>query len=298
MARTSGAKNVKAFEKRREVATTSSEEIRHLAKAIGATPLLEFQGLLDHQASYLKWLDARHSELQKAKKQLDSENRGPKDATYKKYRWYAEQQTLFETINAFEVFYKRTFINLAQALRSYIPADCIKGSIDAKVLWSMRGRATVPALIFEHQLFHDLENIDKTTNMLVEGRRYNIGNPSKNMREKVRALQSIFQIRHTLAHNQGLITVSDSSKFGFHGYTATSHAIIDPTKDYLGESVRRFLRQEAGEYTQWLLDATAKYLKKVCAEDGVVLKNPTLARIEKSLGSSAALSALPWTVDA
>lgn len=298
MTRTSGSKNIKAFEKCRVIATTSSAEIRHLAKAIGATPLQEFQGLLDHQTSYLKWLDARHTELLEAKKKLNSQNRGPKDAIYKKYRWYAEQQTLFETINAFEVFYKRTFINLAQALRPYIPADCIKGNIDAKVLWSMRGKASVPALIFEHQLFHDLENVDKTTNMLVESRRYNVGNPSKSMREKVKALQAVFQIRHTLAHNQGLITTSDSAKFGFHGYSATSNEIIDPTKSDAGKSVRRFLRQEAVDYTQWLLDVTAKYLRKISTENGTPLKSQTRARIEKKLGFSAALNALPWAIDA
>lgn len=63
--------------------------------------------------------------------------------------------------------------------------------------------------------------------------------------------RAIFQIRHTLAHNQGLVTASDSAKFSFHGYLAVSSEIIDPAKDNLGESVRRFLRKEAADYTDW-----------------------------------------------
>ena len=294
MTRTTGAKNIVAWDKRLTVPTTSSADIKHLASTASSTPLAEFDSTISHQRNYLSWIDTRHTELTKLKKTAAGSAKGPKDATFRKYRWYAEQQALFEAVNAFEVFYKRTFINLAQALRAYIPSERIKGAVDAKVLWVVRGKASVPALIFEHQLFHDLEQIDKASQMLIDGRRYNIANPSKAMRLTVKALQAAFQVRHTLAHNQGYVTTSDSAKFEFAGYTVQKFEVIDPKKEQTGEAIRRFLLQEAKDFTNWILDAAAAYLDKLNKDTGIVLRNASLNRLESSVGKTANLSALPW----
>lgn len=295
MTRTVGAKNITQWEKRSTVPTTSSVDIKHLASSTTATPLVEFESTISHQRSYLSWIDTRHSSLTQLRKAAKKNARGPKDATFRKYRWYAEQQTLFEAVNAFEVFYKRAFIALAQAIRTYIPPDRIKGAVDARVLWAIRGKTSIASLIFEHQLFHDLEQIDKATHMLVESRRYNIGNPTKAMRPTVKALQAAFQVRHTLAHNQGYVTTSDSAKFEFFGYGAQRFEVIDPQKEQMGEAIRRFLVQEAKDFTNWILDATAAYLGKLQKETGVVLRKPSFHRLQSTLGSTANLVALPWT---
>ncbi|CAA9447803.1 MAG: hypothetical protein AVDCRST_MAG58-602 [uncultured Rubrobacteraceae bacterium] len=138
--------------------------------------------------------------------------KGPKDAVYRKYRWYAEHLTLLEAINSFEVFYKQTLIALASALREFVPPGNIKGAIDGRVLWSTTGEVNIAALLFEHQLFHDLDNVDKATQMLINARRYNVNNPKSPLNETVKAIQAIFQVRHTLSHNGGLVTGSDSTK--------------------------------------------------------------------------------------
>lgn len=294
MTRTAGAKNVIAWEKRSTVPTTSSAEIRHLSSTASSTPLAEFENTISNQKNYLSWIDTRHDELLRLKKAVKPNGRGPKDATFNKYRWYAEQHALFEAINAFEVFYKRTFINLALALKDYIPPDQIKGAVDAKVLWALRGKASAPTLIFEHQLFHDLEQIDKTSQMLVEGRRYNSSSPTKAMRPTIKALQAAFQVRHTLAHNQGYVTASDSAKFGFVGYNVKKLEVIDPQKDQTGEAIRRFLKQEAGDFTNWILDTTSKYLEKLQRETSTPLRIGTLNKLQTTLGQTPALTSLPW----
>lgn len=294
MTRTSGSANVVSFEKRSGIETTSSTDIKHLAKSSGSTRCKEFHDLLNHQSNYLKWIDTRHEELQSAKDKLTPGGKGPKDSTYRKYRWYAEQQVIFESINAFEVFYKQTFIKLATALRLYIPSENIKGSVDSKILWSIQGKTSVPALIFEHQLYHDLDQIDKVSAMLIGARRYNINSPAAGMAQKNKSLQAIFQVRHTLAHNQGIVTTSDSAKFKIHGYSSSIGEAIDPTKNNFGESIRRALKQEALDYTEWLINASAVYLEKLHNSSGIVLRKQTLIRIQKTIGSTTKLEALPW----
>lgn len=286
MTRTTGAKNIIAWDKRSSVPTTDSTQIKHLFTSATSNPLREFQNSMSHQRNYLSWIDTRHEELSKLKK--------TKDSTFKKYRWYAEQQTLFEAVNAFEVFFKNTFIVLGEALKAYIPAEQIKGSVDARIVWTLRGKTSAPALIFEHQLFHDLEQIDKASYMLIEARRYNTSNPSEAMRSTVKALQGIFQIRHTLAHNQGYVTTSDAAKFQLVGYSVKKLEVIDPQKDQTGESIRRFLQQEAKSYTAWLLEKTACYLGKYHQQTGIELQGASLNRIEGAFGKNASLSALPW----
>ncbi|MFM0244118.1 hypothetical protein [Paraburkholderia sediminicola] len=294
MTRTLGALNIAAFESRNEIATTESQDIKHLANASTQTPVDQFLATLSHQRNYLNWIATRHEDLTDARARLNE--RAPKAATYRKYRWYSEQLLLLEAINAFETFYKTTMVRLGREIRRYVPPSRIKGSVEARVLWDISGRASVPALIFEHQLFHDLDAIDEATHMLVNAKRYKSSNAQASAEHLalLRALKSTFQIRHTLSHNQGMVTNSDSVKFKVAGFTAAGAAIIDPAKDALGESVRRFLEQEANQFTVWLIDKTAEYLVTPAAANGAPLPVRLKDKIVAAIGSTPRLEALPW----
>jgi len=292
MARPIGATNIQPFETRTEVATTSAQDVQHLARQSDLVPLEQFKALLRNQRNFLNWIDTRHSELVQAKKQIDPDGRGPKDAVYRKYRWYTEQQSLLEAINGFEVFYKRTVIALAKSIRRYVSPQKIKGNVESKVLWVAQGSASFISLIFEHQLFHNLDTVDEATNMLVGAKRYTPSNANGPLAGRVRALQCIFQMRHTLSHNQGRVTQSDNAKFSSLGYAAVHAEVLDPGRDHLGEAVRDLLQDEALNFTSWLLDRTAGFL------GGVAQQRPrsrkTKDRIEKFVGPHAALDALVW----
>jgi hypothetical protein len=295
MARTAGSNNIKSFESRDTLATTSGRDIRHLARQSDLTPRAQFEALLVNQKSYLSWIDSRHSELLDAKKLLKPEGRGPKDAVYRKYKWYAEQQSLLEAINGFEVFYKSSFIALAKSVRTLVPPSKIKGSIEAKVLWATQGGASFTALIFESQLYHNLETVDDTLNMLIGCRRYNVNNPNGPMRKRVRAIQAAFQIRHTLSHNQGTVTQSDRAKFSAIGFDVEHSEVIDPEKDHLGKVIRDTLLAESKEFTNWVLEKTAIFLAQSHQSTGKPLPGKLKAKIVSRLGQHAEIDKLPWT---
>ncbi|MEI7267918.1 hypothetical protein [Pectobacterium versatile] len=294
MGRKAGAKNFISFQDRNLINTTDTKDIRHLVKRPEQTPLEQFKSLIRNQKNYLEWIDSRHKDLQNAKSKLQFGIRGPKDSVYNKYRWYSEQSTLLEAINGFEVFYKATFIALAKSLRRYVPTNQIKGMVDAKVLWASEGQVSFPALIFEHQLYHDFEKINEASNMLIKKKRYEPNNMKSTLRPRLLALQAIFQIRHTISHNQGLVTQSDKAKLVSLGYNANIGEVIDPTKNYLGRSVRELLLKEADDFTTWLLDNCASYLKDLNVENGVLLENKLKVRIEKRIGKNNELNKLTW----
>lgn len=294
MPRVEGAKNIASFQERANIATTATISITHLARSTSLTPAGQFKATLRHQKNYLNWIDSRHKQLVQAKQELDPDGRGPRDTTYRKYRWYSEQITLLEAINAFEVFYKTTFVNLACALRRFIPPSSIKGSVDAKILWANQGKTSFPSLIFEHQLYHDLEQIDKVSAMLVDAKRYSPNNLKSPLRKLVRALQCIFQIRHTLSHNQGRITQSDKAKLEVFGFSAKFGEVIDPSKDNLGYSIRNLLEKEVNDFTDWILGATANFLSSRAENENIELPFKLKRSIEKLVGAHKALDGLDW----
>ncbi len=295
MTRPAGSPNIVPLETRSSISTTSAGEIQHLSRTADLTVLKEFKNQLRHQQSFLKWIISRHESLQEAKRQLDPNGRGPKDKTYQKYRWYAEQQTLLEAINAFEVFVKKSLVALAKSLKPYIPASKIKGSIDAKVLWATDESWDIEALLFEHQLFHNLGTIDDATGMLIGKRRYLPDSPQGQCsRTRLKALQGIFQMRHTLSHNQGFVTSSDSAKFKVYSFTASQGEVIDPISEHTGQAVRQFLIKEAEEFTEWLLQQAAVYLCSLQRNDNVPLFIAHKAVIEQLLGTHVDIDKLPW----
>lgn len=294
MTRTTGATNIQPFESRTSVATTATQQIRHLASQANDTPREQFKALLKHQRNFLWWIDTRHQELLRIKRQLDPAGRGPKDTVYRKYRWYAEQQSLLEAINAFEGFYKNTFINLGSAIQSYVPPDRVKGTVDAKTLWATANPNSTAALIFEHQLFHNLKTVDDLTNLLVGARRYMPDNIGGTHYARSRALQIIFQMRHTLSHNQGRVTQSDAAKFAALGYSVTHGEVLDPSSDHLGIVVRDVLIDECDQFTDWLLDKAAAYLAQRQRDFGAVLLGAHRDNLFQTVGSHPALRMLPW----
>jgi len=292
VARPKGSTNVVPFDKRRSVETTSSQDVLHLAKQVDLTCLEQFEALLKNQRNFLHWIDTRHEELSAAKAKLAPNTRGPKDATYRKYRWYTEQQSLLEAINGFEVFYKTSIVALADCIHDYVSPNQIKGAVDAKVLWATQKGVKLTDLIFEHRLFHSPEQVDEATAMLVGARRYNVNNTKSPMFSRVLVLQSIFQIRHTLSHNQGRVTQSDSAKFASLGLSARAGEVLDPGKNYFGAVVRDILQLEAREFTSWLLNKTAEHLQE--ASTAKALKKMYRDALVKRLGSTSTLLALTW----
>ncbi|WP_143328612.1 hypothetical protein [Burkholderia sp. AU28863] len=91
-----------------------------------------------------------------------------------------------------------------------------------------------------------------------------------------------------------MVKNSDSVKFKVAGFKAAGAAIIDPTKDALGESVRRFLEQEANQFTVWLVDKIAEYLATPVAANGIPLPMRLKDKIVAAIGSTPRLEALPW----
>ncbi len=303
MSRPKGAKNFISLEERHSIPTSSSKEVRHLA-SIKGNPLEEFRGLLKHQENFLDWVDGRHDTIVRLKKEIHilksaAKSNGPtgaKEGTFIKYRWYAEQLVLLEAINAFETFFKKTIVRLGTLLVDYVLPEAFKDvKIDASLIWSTAGQIDAPALMFEQSLFHDLEAIDKCLQMLVGARRYNQNSPKPAMSKRVKALRTIFQIRHTLSHNGGLVTSGDALKFKRLRFNVNSSEVIDPAKDYLGVAVFRILNAEASEMTAWLADATATFLQACVADRALAVPSSGRSDFEKLLGASASWKAVTWS---
>ncbi|WP_190278958.1 hypothetical protein [Dokdonella koreensis] len=190
------------------------------------------------------------------------------------------------------MFYKSSAIALARSLRRYVAPQKVKGSVDAKVLWLAQGSTSFVSLIFEHQLFHSLDAVDDATSMMIGAKRYTPSNLNGPLAGRVRAIQCVFQMRHTLSHNQGRVTQSDSAKFAALGFTAEHGEVLDPGKDHLGEVVRDLLKLEAQEFTAWLLAKTAAFLSSPGQRHPLTQKAKD--RIEKLLGTHPDLDALAW----
>lgn len=295
MARTKGAANRVQLIDREVVSTTASQEILHLSRNEKKTPLEQLVSNMRTQQSYLDWIDSRHSLLQDAQKAALKHGpglkklRGPKDATYRKYRWYAEQQALLEAINGLEVFYKASLIALATSIQQHISPQKIKGAVDAKVLWVAPQGLPLVALIFEHRLFHDLEAVDEALKMLVNKGRYTPANLKGPLIRQVVAIQCVFQMRHTLSHNQGRVTNSDSAKFAALGFRVQAGEVLDPGKDQLGIVIRDLIKTEASDFTAWLLKETAGVLKALPS-----VPSSTRTAIESALGKHEDLDGVAW----
>lgn len=297
MARTQGATNIVLFEDRTQIETSSSGEIRHLANPT-ASPLKQFEKLLKHQRNFLKWIDTRHDDLREAKKELSKlkgdPKKGPKDDVYRKYKWYAEQLTLLEAINNLEVFYKQTLIRLASALQEFIPPENIKGTVDGRVLWSMTEEVSPAALLFQPQLFHDLDKVDQATAMLINKRRYNVNDVNSPLKDRSKAIHAVFQIRHTLSHNGGLVTESDGTKLQVYGYDASINEIIDPTAKDLGRAILRLLETEAEDFTEWLRKYTIEYLQRA-TQRNLQVPESKRTHLQELLGTDREWDKIQWS---
>ena len=297
------SKHLVPFSKRKVIDTSPSADVRHLT-GIKGTPLDEFLGLLKHEENFLVWVDERHEIITDQAKELkqlkgNATSKGPaggKEGTFTKYRWYAEQLVVLEAINAFETFFKKTFIQLGTAVQDYVQLDAIKGlNIDARILWSITGQVSVPALVFEQSLFHDLDAIDAATHTLIGERRYN-QNANKNaLADRIRALRAIFQVRHTLSHNNGLVTDSDGAKFKRIRFDVKAKEVVDPGKDRLGEAIFKELADEAADFTNWLAGAASTYLTKCVKERGLAVPKTKLAEFEAALGKHKSWASVPWS---
>ena len=293
MGRPAGKKNIVHLKDRTALSTTNTSGIIHLSENNKLSHIEQFKSLLRHQNNYLNWIDDRHEKLTEYANELDKKN--PKGKTYKKYRWYAEQLVLLESINAFESYYKATIIGIAESLHhSGIPPLEISGKIDRSVIWEHSEEDSLVSLLFESNIYHDLSTIDKATKSLVGAERYKPSQPTDEMREIVRSLKLIFQIRHTLSHNKGRITKSDAIKFKTIGYQAAHGEVFDPTIDQFGWIIKECIKKEATEFNKWILKETANrikgYFHQISSSPPVDLKST----IERSIGGHPDLTDLNW----
>jgi len=303
MGRTKGAQNVKSFQRRTSIETSPSSEVRHLSGASG-NPLEDFRALLKHQENFLTWLDGRHKQivvLSEENKKLRGKRpgKGPvgaKEATFEKYRWYVQQLVLLEAINAFETFYKRTLVELGKILQDYVNPDEFRDvKLDARLIWSTAGLISASALMFEQSLFHDLEAIDKCCKILTGERRYMQTPPTPALKRRVKALRGIFQVRHTLSHNNGQVTDGDAAKFKRFGFTVKQAQIIDPQKQALGLAIIRELGDEARAFTEWLAGASARFLQGQVTSSGAVVLASKKSELEALLGSHSCWASVTWS---
>lgn len=295
MPRTTGSQNIKSFSQRDTIDTRAGADVMHLAKTY-ENPLEELRAQVKNQNNFVKWIDSRHERIQELYVAAFPQRTKPgaKDSTYRKYQWFAEQLVLLECINAFEVFYKRTISGLASVIREYVPPDGFNISIDARRLWHASDSTSLADIIFEHQLFHDLEAIDKSLNALIGARRYNKNNPAQNMTDRVKAIQAVFQIRHTLSHNSGLVTNNDSYKFFALGYSVSQNEVIDPVMGQMRESVNREILAEAKDFYSWLIKKTVKFLNDVSTSTNQAIPNVKRAELEKLLGVTSQWDNVNW----
>jgi hypothetical protein len=261
MGRRAGSKNILAFQNRKNIDSTKNDEISHLSDLEKSTPLDNFLGLLAHQKRYLTWVQSRHDGIGNLTKRLpeaeEKRLRGPKEETFKKYYWYTENLLLLDAINAFEVFYKQSILKLAKAVQPFVDPAKITGRVDGSVLWATREPISVVEILFEANQYLNLSNVDSATDQLIGKKFYS----TAGMSNRAKLLNAVFQIRHTLSHNHGLITPSDAAKFDAKGFSAIKGEVIDPLKNELSKVVRDFLSSEATKYTDWLKEAAASYLE-------------------------------------
>lgn len=267
-----------------------------------------FKGIVKHQLNFLNWVQTRHEYIKALNAQLRTANlkktgkgpRGSKDATFTKYRWYAEHLVLLESINAFETFYKRTFTELGGILQPYVNPSAERIiRINAQMLWNITGGTVLPSMIpaiaFEHELFHDLDQVDSTTDMMIGKRRYNRKISPNPLKDRIRAIRGAFQVRHTLSHNAGLVIKGDKSNFKTIGFDATESEVIDPSKNRLLKAILKELETEASEFTEWLRMGTAEFLVQCIKERGASVPLSKRAELEALLGSDTCWNKVTWT---
>ena len=254
MTKTKGAKNITTFADRTSIPVSTTQAIQ--LRGASLSPLEQFKASVTHQRNYLSWLESRHekiidlnAELVQEKTGQPPKRKGAKDATHRKYLWFAECMALLDVINSFEFFYKASCIGLATALADVIPPGQITGTVEARFIWQSRGYSP-QHLLFEHRLFHDLKNVNEATRMLLGPVYYQPNQTAW------RCIHAIFQIRHTLSHNCGQMTQSDATKLTILGLNASPDGAIDPGEGSLGESIFRYLVDEATNFTTWLQTQT------------------------------------------
>lgn len=260
MTRTKGATNITQFASRSTIPVSSAQAIQFRGASLG--PLEQFKASIDHQRNYLNWLQTRHDKIIELNEKLAQattyqapQRQGAKDATQRKYSWFAECMALLDVINAFEYFYKGTCIGLATALADIIPAGQIKGAVEARFIWQARGYSP-QHLLFEHRLYHDLKHVNDATQMLIGKSYYNI-QPND---VTYRCIHAVFQVRHTLSHNCGQMNQSDATKLRILGFEAFPDGAIDPGEESFGKSVFCFLYDEAKNFTSWLEAQTVAFI--------------------------------------
>lgn len=249
-----------AFEKRTTVPVSDTRAIQ--LRGTKLCPLERFLETVHRHRVFIEYLKRRNRRIDDLNNELSMlrtghppERRGSYDETFRKHLWFAECMSLLDVINAFEFFFKTTFIILADAIAPLIDERTIKGQVEALSVWQAPRDYSPRSLVLEHRLFHNTEDIDEVSHMLIRKRRYSGDNETR------LRVMAIFQIRHTLSHNSGQMTASDRSRLSRYGFSTSSDiGVIDPSEDNLTESIFDYLSREAEEYSKWLIAATESFV--------------------------------------
>jgi hypothetical protein len=148
--------------------------------------------------------------------------------------------------------------------------------------------------MYEHQLFHQVDQINEATRQLVHGAWLPDGTVSADKERLRRGLPLAFQVRHTLAHNRGLVTKNDAARFRVLGVSVTSGEYIDTTKDKLYEALSEFVTEAMSSFHAWCQGATAGYLTKANKERAVPLPIATRTAVVSVIGDDKVFDPLPW----
>ena len=210
----------------KEIPTTKLSDIKKLSSQENMTPLNKFLNTLTNQKNLFNWVEKKVNDIDNINDKLKSISnnyryRTARNETYNQYLWYLRKICLLEAINAFETFYKDSVISLSKILLDNINLDKIKGSIEKSLIIKLNPNDVIN-VVFESELYHSTSKINEITQLLFSNCEdssfyLKIEKPTKNpknlkYKEEAENIDIIFQLRHTLSHNNGFVTISDAKK--------------------------------------------------------------------------------------
>jgi hypothetical protein len=265
-----GTKNILSLGERKSIPTVASMDLstghddKNAKKALSQ--------LVKVNDNFIRWIKKHHGMLSKVVEGGKPPSK-LKKKIFDKYCWYAEKLVILEAINGFETFYKNSLISLATVLRDYVDIENITGNVDIKILWIHKHHSP-PKLLLENQIFYDLAAIDKYTRMFLNKARYDGSNKKlkREIQEICRGIRCMFQIRHTLSHNNGKVIKADRTKFKSLGYDVAVDQFINPLAESLAESIKKLIETESEFFSNFLKVEALNILKKKSSSEEIPME--------------------------
>lgn len=289
-----------------DIPTTSLQEIKGFSNFENLTTLQIFKKQIDKQKNFFKWLDSKIDTIDELVEKSKGEKKNTaRNRSYAQYLWYLRKLLLLDIINSFETFYKNIAIDIANILTIYIDEIKVKGSVE-KSLILKASDSDIINLIFESDLYHSISSINDITNVFFQycssKQFYSNDMRTENCTKKIRCkndinkINLVFQIRHTLSHNNGFVTVSDAKKIKVLSGKVKEKETIDPSKNIdiknkqkntrvisYHEAICKFLYQEASEFNDWVIERLEESLDRIIVS-GKTIQPETIDKIKKRFG--------------